>query len=90
MNYIVHDTSLNDKNACLERQVSKLRKTFDECVHEKQTTIDLKTENENLLKIIDELKLRVQKIQEESVIATKKYDAIRNVNVEQHKIIEKL
>ena len=79
-----------NKNACLERQVSELKKTLDECVHEKQTTIDLKIENENLLKIIDELKLRVQKIQEESVIATEKYDVIRNVNVEHQKTIEKL
>ena len=50
----------------------------------------MKTKNENLLKIIDDLKLRVQKIKEESVIATEKYDAIRNVNVELLKIIEKL
>ena len=59
MNTIVHDNTLNDKNAFQEVQIIELKNSLIEYEKDKVGISDLKVENENLLNIIDEQKIRM-------------------------------
>ena len=57
INSIVHDNTLNDKNAFQEAQIVELKNSLIEYEKDKVVITDLKAKNENLLNVIDELKI---------------------------------
>ena len=61
INSIVHDNTLNDKNAFQEAQIVELKNSLIEYEKDKDVISNLKAEKENLFTIIDELNIRIQK-----------------------------
>ena len=61
---------------------------MDECEQDKVIISDLKSENENLRNVIDELKLRMQKYKEETRTTIEKYEAVKGVNEQLQRKIE--
>ena len=90
INFIVHDNSINEKSACLEVEIFELRKTLDECEQDKVVITNLKSKNENLRNVIDELKLRMQKYEEKTKTVIEKYEAVKGVNEQLQRKIEVL
>ncbi len=56
----------------------------------KEIIFNLKAEKENLFTVIDELKIKIQKYQEEINLANEKVEEIKSVNSELQSTIEKL
>ena len=90
INSIVHDNTLNDKNAFQEAQIVELKNSLIEHEKDKEIISNSKAEKENMFTIIDELKIRMQKFQEETNIANEKLVAIKSVNNELQSTVEKL
>ena len=61
INSLVHDTTLFDKNALQEAQINELKNSLIEHEQDKEIISNSKVEIENLLIVIDELKIRMQK-----------------------------
>ena len=81
---------MNDKNAFQEVQIVELKNSLIEYEKDKDVIFNLKAEKENLFMVIDELKIRMQKYQEETNIANKKVETIKSINSELQRTIEKL
>ena len=60
-NSLIHDTTLSDKNAIQEAQINELKNSLIEHEQDKEIISNLKDKKENLLTVIDELKIRMQK-----------------------------
>lgn len=75
------DNSLSEKNACLEIEIFNLRKSFAENDDYKAQLIELRKENEFLMKVIDDLKLSIQRLENDNKIGEEKYEAIKGVNL---------
>ena len=67
-----------------------MKNSLIEYEKDKVVITDLKAENENMLNVIDELKIRMQRYLEEMNIANENFEAIKNVNKELQNTVEKL
>ena len=81
---------MNDKNTFQEAQINKLKNSLIKYEKDKEIISNLKAKKENLFTVIDKLKIRMQKYQEETNIANEKVVTIKGVNSELQSTIEKL
>ena len=81
---------MSDKNTFQEAQINELKNSLIEHEQDKEIISNLKAKKENLLTVINELKIRMQKFQEETNIANEKLVAIKSVNNELQSIVKKL
>ena len=81
---------MTDKITSLESQICELKNALIECEQDKVIISEVKSKNENLLNIIDDLKIKIQKYLEETNISKEKFEAIKSVNKELQKNVEKL
>ena len=90
INSIIHDNTLTNKIACLESQSVELKNSLIEYEKDKVVISNLKAEKENLFTVIDELKIKMQKYQEETNLTNEKVEAIKSVNSELQSTVENL
>ena len=70
------------KITSLELQIGELKKSLNDCEQDKFIISEVKSKNEKLLCEIDEVKIKMQKYQEESNISKENFDSIKSVNKE--------